>query len=65
MIDVTEYTLFSNDAAKMAGRHPVTFRKDRARGYGPPYIKLGNTVRYRERDIQDWLAGQLITPGRV
>jgi excisionase family DNA binding protein len=29
--------------------------KARVRGEGPPYIRIGRSVRYREEDLIDWL----------
>ena len=29
----------------------------RYRGEGPPAIKVGRELRYRESDVQDWLDG--------
>ena len=28
-------------------------------GYGPPFVKLGNLVRYTYEDVELWLARQL------
>jgi predicted DNA-binding transcriptional regulator AlpA len=28
-------------------------------GYGPPFVKLGNLVRYSYEDVELWLARQL------
>jgi excisionase family DNA binding protein len=28
-------------------------------GYGPPFVKLGNLVRYTYKDVELWLARQL------
>ena len=28
-------------------------------GYGPPFVKLGNLVRYTYEDVEIWLARQL------
>ncbi|MFN5118783.1 MAG: hypothetical protein ACK5JJ_11845 [Cyanobacteriota bacterium] len=28
-------------------------------GYGPPFVKLGNLVRYTFEDVELWLARQL------
>jgi excisionase family DNA binding protein len=28
-------------------------------GYGPPFVKLGNLVRYAYEDVENWLARQL------
>ncbi len=33
-----------------------------ARGDGPAYVRLGRSVRYRDADIREWIAGQRIHP---
>lgn len=35
-------------------------QKERVRGDGPPFLKLGRLVRYRPEDVQDWLARHLV-----
>lgn len=30
----------------------------RTKGYGPPGIKVGRHLRYRRRDVEDWLESQ-------
>ncbi|MEM1346037.1 MAG: helix-turn-helix domain-containing protein [Pseudomonadota bacterium] len=32
------------------------------RGDGPPYIKLGRSVRYRPSDLDAWIAAQRVDP---
>lgn len=34
---------------------PKTLEAWRLKGYGPPYLKIGRLVRYRGRDIRQWL----------
>lgn len=31
----------------------------RSAGTGPPYLKFGGNVRYREEDLDDWIARQV------
>ena len=35
-----------------------TLAKMRLRGDGPTYVKIGAAVRYRDDDVQTWLAAQ-------
>jgi len=42
--------------AKWTGRSVPTLQKDRLRGTGPQFIKMGRLVRYRPADIEAWLA---------
>jgi predicted DNA-binding transcriptional regulator AlpA len=37
---------------------PQSLADWRHRGKGPRYIKLGQLVRYRRSDVEDWLYGQ-------
>lgn len=37
----------------------------RSKGDGPPFIKLGRDVRYRWRDVTDWLESNLRTSARA
>jgi len=34
------------------------WQKARLTGDGPPFIKIGHLVRYRRRDVRDWLESQ-------
>lgn len=40
-----------------------TLRAGRVQGYGPPFIKLGRTVRYRLADVDRYLDSRLVQPG--
>jgi predicted DNA-binding transcriptional regulator AlpA len=35
-----------------------TLRKSRLTGDGPPFLKLGKSVRYRKSDVDQWLASR-------
>jgi len=35
---------------------PQTFRKWRLTGGGPQYVKFGNRVLYKRKDVESWLA---------
>ena len=37
---------------------PSALAARRAKGMGPPYIKIGRSVRYRVRDLNQWLRSQ-------
>ncbi len=45
----------SHHAAAILGFKEQTLRKMRIHGGGPPYLKLNRTVRYRVRDLEEWL----------
>ena len=37
-----------------------TLQKERVRGDGPPFVKMGRLVRYRPEDVQVWIANRVI-----
>jgi len=44
-----------HDAANRCGLSVKTLRNWRLSGKGPPYLKLGGAVRYRESDLDAFL----------
>jgi hypothetical protein len=50
-----ERLLTEVDLAQMLKRAVKTIRKDRLLGRGPRFIRVGRLVRYRPRDIVDYL----------
>ena len=44
-----------HDLARVLNRAVKTIRKDRLLGRGPRFIRVGGTVRYRPRDVADYL----------
>lgn len=56
-VDDTEGT------AAYLGKPAGTLVQWRYQGFGPPYVKLGQAVRYRKPDVDAWLEQQLIRPG--
>lgn len=51
------------DVAEMTGIPEATWRYWRHIGYGPPSVKLGRRVYYREGDVLDWFDRQFDTEG--
>lgn len=49
-----ERLLTPKDAADRLGLSPSWLAKARMRGDGPPYLKLGRSVRYGERALAKW-----------
>jgi hypothetical protein len=43
------------DVARILNRSIKTLRKDRLFGRGPRYLRMGRSVRYRPRDVEDFL----------
>ncbi|MBX9720855.1 MAG: helix-turn-helix domain-containing protein [Candidatus Obscuribacterales bacterium] len=47
-------------AAEMMGLSISWFRQIRVTGGGPPFIKVGNAVRYKVSDLESWLDNRRI-----
>jgi predicted DNA-binding transcriptional regulator AlpA len=47
--------LKSTELAEAFGLEDNTLRIWRARGEGPPYYKIGKSVRYDEERVREWL----------
>jgi predicted DNA-binding transcriptional regulator AlpA len=45
--------------SQLTGRGIATLQKDRVRGTGPQYVKLGRHVRYRPADVEAWIAQRI------
>jgi predicted DNA-binding transcriptional regulator AlpA len=44
------------DLERLTQRARSTWQKARLTGTGPPFVRLGRLVRYRESDVEVWLA---------
>jgi len=53
-----EPLLTEADAAKIFNLPTATLRNWRSRGDGPPFVKIGAVVRYRQSDLRDFLEAQ-------
>ena len=54
--------LRTKEVAKRADISPITAKKWRAKGYGPPWIRLRGErgeIRYPESEYEKWVAGNL------
>ena len=52
----------TDEVAEFLGRKVKTLQNWRSRGEGPAYTGSGRGVRYRWRDVEDWLRKQTIRP---
>lgn len=50
------------EAAEYLRFTPAALEKWRRLETGPPYIRLGQQVRYDRQDLDEYLEGQKITP---
>ncbi|MDO9076660.1 MAG: helix-turn-helix domain-containing protein [Brevundimonas sp.] len=55
-----ETLLSTTDVARRLGVAEITLRKWRIYGAGPRFIRCGANVRYREADLEDWLASRTV-----
>jgi hypothetical protein len=51
--------LTDNEFAGVIQRPPWWVKKQRNRGWGPAYIRIGRSIRYRREDVEKWLESQL------
>lgn len=56
--------LHTKDAAKLLGLSPAMLERLRWMGEGPPYVHPtgGRAVRYRYRDLTDWIERHRVDP---
>jgi hypothetical protein len=47
--------LFTAEAAYLRGQSPRTLEKERVAGGGCPFASLGRSVRYRRRDVLEYI----------
>ena len=55
--------LTTTEAAAALALAPKTLRNWRSQGLGPPFIRLGGAIRYRETDLLAWVDAQAVTVG--
>lgn len=63
----TDERLTSEQAAEFIGIKPATLNDWRYRGIAnqPKYLKIGNRVWYRKRDLEAWVEAQVVDPERL
>lgn len=54
--------LSTPQAATMLAVSESTLQRYRITNEGPPYIKVGNRVRYDIKDLEDWVESKKIKP---
>jgi predicted DNA-binding transcriptional regulator AlpA len=53
---MTDRLIDDRELSRRIGRARSTLQKDRVAGRGVPYVRIGSLVRYRESDIETYLA---------
>lgn len=51
----------THGAAARTGLAVATLEKRRLTGDGPPFVRLGRSIRYRVSDLDDWLASHIVS----
>ena len=54
--------LTEREVSQLTGRALSTLRNDRQTGNGFPYVKWGRFVRYREKDVIDFMESRKVVP---
>ena len=50
------------EASDLTRKPTGTLANWRGRDYGPPYVKLGHSIRYFEDDLLAWLEARRVVP---
>lgn len=50
-----DFLMTEMQACELLSVSPRTLQAWRVRGGGPKYVKIGKAVRYKRRDISEWL----------
>jgi excisionase family DNA binding protein len=53
--------LTQSETAKLLRLSERTLERLRLQGGGPLYIKCGRSVRYRETDLEEWVAARVVS----
>jgi hypothetical protein len=59
----TSILLTPEQVADLLQRPIRTLAQWRYRREGPPYLKVGGSIRYRTVDVERWLDAQRVAPG--
>jgi predicted DNA-binding transcriptional regulator AlpA len=55
--------LVESQAASYLGlRNPGSLRNMRCKGYGPKFVQMGRFIRYRIKDLDQWIEESLRDP---
>jgi excisionase family DNA binding protein len=60
----TEALLAELHAAELLGVSSRTLQAWRSRNEGPPFVRMGRTVRYRPQNLLAWIEQNTVAPGR-
>ena len=57
-----ESLLDESEAAKFLAISVRTLQAWRTRGFGPPFVRLGRAIRYRLKDLIEWVKSKRCLP---
>lgn len=57
----SENLLCEKDVAKLLNVAERTVRRARVDGDGPKFLKIRGSIRYRQRDVTDFIAEKMVT----
>jgi len=60
-----EKALTTRQLSEFLGFASVTLQQQRERGEGPPFFRVGRSIRYRLGDVLDWRAARTVGGKRV
>jgi predicted DNA-binding transcriptional regulator AlpA len=60
-----EYLIREDELAEFLGKSKPTLQAWRARGQGPPWLKLVGRVFYDRRKVDEWIAANEHVPQRA
>jgi predicted DNA-binding transcriptional regulator AlpA len=52
--------LTQRQAAEMLCLSERTLERFRVSGFGPKFLRLGKSIRYRPDDVERWIAGRVV-----
>jgi excisionase family DNA binding protein len=60
LVEAEMRLLTQREAASALRLSERTLERLRVQGGGPLYVKAGRSVRYRESDLEDWIAARVV-----
>lgn len=60
-----EKLISKEELGDFLGKSPATLDNWRGNGTGPPYIKVGGSVRYKATDVENWLSTATVQTERA
>jgi predicted DNA-binding transcriptional regulator AlpA len=67
MLDLTSTPLYLTESQLAAhlGMARITLAQWRSKGFGPPFMRVGRSIRYRLTDVNKWAEANLTSAGQA